>query len=252
MLKINLLPPYIHEGAKRRTAFLLWLVLIVIAAAGVSGYRYSLDQQANSFYKQAEERKPVADEAMNTEQKKNNVIAEAKAVTDKWTFVKNAGDFNRTTYPPRVTNVIDYTISKVLYSSFSPQGQSISLDALAPTVADVCDYLMWMEHNPEISNVSISMDALPDFPVADEWLENEKAAKADPGNLGHRFGVLLTLVKPIPMAGPTYPAGGGAAGMSTAGGGAPGIMGGFGGRDGALAGKGMGSTPGGRKLDYGY
>lgn len=243
MLKINLLPPYIHEGARRRTAFLVWCVLVIVAAVCVAGFRVTLDKQGDDWVRQAEEAKPEAVRALDFAAKTENVKGQSAATVGKATFVADARKYNLTTYPPVVKNVIDYTIGSVLYSSFAPQGNQVSLSAFAPTLQDVGDYMMWMEHNPEISNVAISLNSVPGFPVPDEWYEAEKAAKENPGQGGHPFGVVLTLLKPL-AGGPMYPSAGAAAapaagGFGAAAGPAAGAMGGRAPMGGAGRGRGL-------------
>jgi hypothetical protein len=197
MLKINLLPPYVYEGAKRRTAFVIWFLLIVLASAGMGWLRYTVDQEGVEWNKKASDEKPEALLAAKFRSDAAAVTAQSATVVAKADFVRNARKYDIYTYPPRVANVLDYTISNVLYSSFAPKGTTISLSAYAPTLSDVADYVMWMEHNPKITNVSISLSGIPSFPVPDEWYATEKESRLHPGTGGYTFGVLLSLTTPL-------------------------------------------------------
>jgi len=221
MLRINLLPPYIYEGAKRRNAVLLWVFILIVVIAGFVFGKVQIDGQTQALNAEKERLTPDADKADRLQAEANQVNEQSKAIRDKRDFVKNARLYNSTTYQPVVYNIRDYTMKGVLYSSLQPAGNTVTLSAYAGSLAQVGHYLMWMEHNPDIQHVSISLSGLPSFPVPPGFNgQPQGAGLRPPGAGGYDFMVTLNLVKPIPGA----PAYGGAA---PAGGGGPGGMGGM-------------------------
>lgn len=208
MLRINLLPPYIYEGAKRRNVMILWVIIILLVIGGFVFGKVQIDGQTAALVAEKESLTPNADKADRLQAEANRINEESKAIRDKRDFVKNARLHNSTTYQPVVYNIRDYTIKDVLYYSLQPAGQTVTITAYAPSLAKVGHYLMWMEHNPEISHVSISLSGLPSFPVPPGFNgQPQGSGPRPPGAGGYDFTVTLTLVKPIPGA-PVYMAGG--------------------------------------------
>lgn len=241
MLRINLLPPYIYEGARRRNVMVLWAIILLVVIGGFVYAKMSIDGQTAALVDEKERLTPDANKADQLQAQANQINQESAEIRAKRDFVKNARIYNSTTYQPVVYNIRDYTMRGILYSSFQPSGQTVTLTAYAQSLADVGRYLMWMEHNPDISHVSISLSGLPSFPVPPGFNgQPQGAGLRPPGAGGYDFSVALTLVKPIPSA-PTF---GGAGGGAAGGGGMPGMPGpgGFTAPGGFSAPGGMGST----------
>jgi uncharacterized protein YxeA len=221
MLRINLLPPYIYEGARRRNVMILWVVILLVVIAGFVFAKVQIDGQTAKIVAETERLTPDADKADRLQAQADQINQQSAEIRGKRDFVKNARLYNSTTYQPVVYNIRDYTMKGVLYSSLQPAGQTVTLSAYAQTLAQVGHYLMWMEHNPNVSHVSIQLSGLPGFPVPPGFNgQPQGLSPRPPGAGGYDFTVTLTLVKPIPGA-PSYTgaasAGGGAMGGMTAG-----------------------------------
>ncbi len=211
MLRINLLPPYIYEGSKRRNVMVLWVVILLAVIGGFVFAKMQIDNQTAALVQEKDRLTPDADKADRLQAQANTINSESAAIREKRDFVKNARLHNSSTYQPVVYNIRDYTMKGVLYYSLIPSGQTVSLDAYAGSLAQIGHYLMWMEHNPAISQVAISLSGLPTFPVPPGFNGQPQGANPrPPGAGGYDFGVTLTLNKPIPP-GPAYQSGGAAA-----------------------------------------
>jgi Tfp pilus assembly protein PilN len=223
MLRINLLPPYIYEGAKRRNVLIVWVLILLLVIAGFVFGKVQIDTQTAALVAEKERLTPDADKADKLQAQANSINTESQAIREKRDFVKNARQYNSSTYQPVVYNIRDYTMKGILYYSLIPSGQTVTLDAYAGSLAQVGHYLMWMEHNPQISQVSISLSGLPSFPVPPGFNGQPPGNNPRPPKAGgYDFGVTLTLNKPIPGP-PAYAPGAGGA----AGGGAPAAGGGM-------------------------
>ena len=204
MLKINLLPPYIYEAGRKRLAFVVWVVAVLAVAGGFVGFRVMLDAKAAQFDQMRLAEEPKQRQKQEAERQANDIRTASATIRTKRDFVRDALAYNRNTYPPRVYNIRDYTLSTVVYRSLQPAGQTVTMEAFAPTLKDVGRYLMWMEHNPNITNVSIAIGSIPGFP-SEPPLEGTGPDGRPLG--GHNFTVTLTLKEQIPGA-PSYGAGG--------------------------------------------
>src|ERR1044071_6445160 len=164
MLRINLLPPYIYEGAKRRNVYVLWVVLLLTAIGGLVFWKIQLGNEADRIARDTDALKPAQTEAKSTQSKADAIVASNAALKTKAVFVQNAKKYNTEVYQPLLGSIGNYTITRVLYSSMVPSGQTVNLAAYAPSLADVGHYFMAMEKNPNVTNVSIAMNSIPDFP----------------------------------------------------------------------------------------
>jgi hypothetical protein len=263
MLKINLLPPTINAGATRGKMIGLWIFLWIVTVGGFMFWLTKLNDEAARIKSEATALEPTANKADATQREADDINAKSAAVRAKADFIRNANEFNSTAYQTVVNNVRDYTIKSVLYRDMNISGNTVTLTAYAPSLAEVGRYLMWMEHNPSISNVSIAINSIPGFPYNGSGAvlaqgggagQSQSAGIRPPGGAGHDFSVTLTLVKPLPGA-PAFPgagggggqAGGGMGGGMTSGGGMlMGMGGGPGGGGGASSGGGgLADTPDG-------
>src|ERR1700687_526807 len=105
MLKINLLPPYIYEGAKRRNVVVLW-VLILIAVIGFAAFgKIRLDNDTKSWNDQTEAIDANANKADQTQAKANSIRSLNATTKAKADFVTNSTKYNVETYPPVFDNV---------------------------------------------------------------------------------------------------------------------------------------------------
>ena len=255
MVRINLLPPYIYSGAKRRNVTILWVVAVLAVVGGFMFWKVTIDKQTAQVVADREALQPQMDEAKRRQAEADRITAESAVITAKRNFIADARKHIATTYPPLVDNVRRYTMKNVLYSQLNPSGSTVSLSGYAMSLAQVGHYMMWMERNPEINSLDIGLSGIPSFPVTPGAGGSGGGGLRPPGAGGYDFTVTLNLVKPVPPA-PSYSgAGGGAApagggmpgggmmggGMMMGGGGAPGPMG-----SGMGAGAGAGMTaPGG-------
>jgi Tfp pilus assembly protein PilN len=214
MLRINLLPPYIYAGKKKARVWTLWIIAVLAVAGGFIGWKVMLGNQVAELNKQAADLEPRAKQADDMQAKADSINKESETIVAKANFVREARSHTEKAYPTVVYNVRDYTIRTVLYSSLDPQGDTVSLSAYAPSLADVGHYMMWMERNASIRRLNIGLSGLPSFPVQPGAGGNQGQAASGPrppGARGYDFTVQLTLVKPIPPA-PTYGGAGQAAG----------------------------------------
>ena len=236
MLRINLLPPYIYEGAKRTKLFVVWVILLAAVIGGFLFWKHSIDTETARIKDEEAKIKPQAEEATAKAGQASRINSESAVIRGKADFVTGAISYDQKTYQEMLTNVARYTWPRVLYDSINPAGSTVTMGAYAPSLADVGHYMMYMERNPAISRVDIAMNSIPGFPsdgaqaAAGSGQQGGGGVRPFTGG-GHDFQVSLTLVKPIPGS-PTYPSGGGGAAAGPGGGG-PADLGGPGGAGGS-------------------
>ena len=237
MLRINLLPPYIYEGNKRRNVTILWVAILALVVGGMVFAKLQIDAATEARRAETEALRPNADRADALKQEASNIEQANQALKAKSDFVEGSNKHVAATYPPLFDNIRNWTITRVLYRDIVPQGQAVTINAHAPSLSEVGHYMLAMERNPNITGMSIGMNSIPSFgpngPIRQQQQgggiggAQGQAGPRLPG--GHDFTVSLALAQPIPGA-PSYPAGGGGGGQQPGmGGGMGGPMGGMGG-----------------------
>lgn len=166
MLQINLLPPYIYEGAHKRNVTILWGTIILLVIIGVVLFRVKLGRDADRIASNtsALQNDAIASDAAKTQAAAT--IASTKDTKDKCDFIVAARDHDIQVYPSLFTNIANYTLRSILYDSVTPTSGSptVTISAYAPSLTDLGHYMLGMENNPAISNLSIAMAGAPTYP----------------------------------------------------------------------------------------
>jgi hypothetical protein len=177
--------------------------------------------------------KPQATEATQKAAEAVSIQTRGKEVEEKASFVRTAVKYDQDTYQPLFHGIANYTWNRVKYDQIQPNGDVVNIQAYAPLLHDIGQYMLAMERNPIINRVDVQTNDLPGFPNSGPALMGQTQADPMRPASGHNFNVVLHLVKPV-AAGPSYPAGftpsgaGGGGGGGFGGptmGGPPGMMG---------------------------
>lgn len=163
MLRINLLPPYIYEGKKRRNVVILWVVALLAVIGGFIWWKTQLDAQAADFEKKKAEQEPLKAQKEENDQKTSAINAENAELKGKTDFITNSINHINTTYPPVFGHVKAYTTPNIVYSSFVPAQQQVQLTAWAPSLTAVGQYMMRMQEDPEIVRADVALTALGQY-----------------------------------------------------------------------------------------
>src|SRR5437016_13741609 len=112
MLKINLLPPYIYEGAKRRNVLVLWVVILIAVIGAFAFGKIRLDSDAKDWNDKTAAIDANANKADSTQSMANSIRQRNATTKAKADFVASSNKYNVETYPPLLDNVNRYTINK--------------------------------------------------------------------------------------------------------------------------------------------
>jgi hypothetical protein len=169
--------------------------------AGCVFAKVSLDGRAADWQRQQDALEGRAKQADEWKAKAANVTTQNAELKSKADFVQAAQKHTLSAYTSVFENVRNYTINRVVYSGVAPANQQVNITAFSPTLADVGHYMLAMEKNPEIGQLTIGMNSIPSFPATGQ------APIAQAGRpSGHDFTATLTLKTPIPAA-PAFPPG---------------------------------------------
>ena len=162
MLRINLLPAYIEERKKTRNVIIGVVAGVLAVIAALSFYTWGVLSPAVAAQQAAaDEQEKLAKEVQTIQADAENILAEAKPITDKSDYVKQVRFYN-TLRQNIYRRVAQYTYKEIEYSAMTAGGQTLQLSAYAKKLSDVGRFYIQLFGNPDLSAVSIS--GIPGWP----------------------------------------------------------------------------------------
>lgn len=233
MIKINLLPPHIHQRKQIKVAVAVVGVMLIAEIAGMLAMRTG---------PQAEKARLTADLADKTVKlggvktvgtNASTVLQSEQALAPKYNFMTEMLKYNRA-FPDLYTRTAGYTYREAMFLNLEAFGSQLKFDAYVSDPADVARLMVGLSNSPDFTGLP-QVSGVPDYNSAErEKRKQELNAENVPDSLviGGMIGA--------PGGAGGYPGGG----MP---GGYPGGMpGGYpGGMSGGMPGNGPGGMPGG-------
>lgn len=164
MIRVNLLPAYVAQRRlTRRLVVVFSLAFIVIVASLLSVRFIILDPQY-------ENQKKLADAAVQTKKENDDKKALAVSTKDGVAPIQTKLNFIKDTHAYTLKwvklyhTLAKYTDLKIIYSSATVSGTTMSIRAYSPSIAEIGRYLEQIYDDPDFQFVSI--DRLPGYPEA--------------------------------------------------------------------------------------
>ncbi|MDX1931919.1 MAG: hypothetical protein SFU56_04880 [Capsulimonadales bacterium] len=229
MLKINLLPTYIAEQKRTRTAIVLASLLWFAVLALGLGYHFgSLVPTVTKREEEANKQERLANAATTYASETDRIRQQIQPLKDKVEYVK-AVRFHNELYQKIYRNAARYTFDQVEYASMTVNGQVLAINAYVKSLDDLGRFYLTMFGNPDVTAVTIQ--GIPSWPAVQQEFGGQAGQVPGQGLSPSQrgwFPVQMTASLVRPVAPPQLPASlaGGAGGL---GGGAFGRGGGFGG-----------------------
>jgi hypothetical protein len=232
MLKINLLPPYVNQQGKIRSAWTLMAALLVVELVGLTLFQArqrALEEEKKSVVVQKESDVLKVQDLAREAQQIRLQVAPIKEKTD---FINQLLAYNKVR-PDLYERVASYIYREIWVSGMQAEQNILTMPASGKSISGVGRFLLFMQNSPDFSKVQIS--SVPGWPPGTPGVE-AGGIGGDAGGAGYGGG------RPGgPGYGPPgggYGAPGGPPGGATTGGGTPG----YGAPPGAGGGPGYGGT----------
>jgi cell division protein FtsB len=216
MLKINLLPPYINQQGKIRTAWTLLALVLAAEIAGLSYYQWTQISAEQELLSDVQSKETQVQQVEKLKADADALRAKIKPIKDKTDYINQLFDFNKVR-PNLYEHVASYIYKEVWISGMSADQSVLTMPASAKSISAVGRFLLFMQNNPDFTQVRIS--AVPGWPPGTSGVEAGplSAPGAPAGGPGGSGG---------PAGGPGMMSGGGPPGggppMMGSGGGPPG------------------------------
>ena len=169
MLKINLLPPYINQAGKIRTAWTLMAVVLAAELAGLTFFQkgqIDAEQQKISDV-QAKETHVTAVEKLAQDAK--NERAKIAPIKEKTDFIHDLMTYNRVR-PDLYEHVASYIYHEVWIAGMQAEQNTLTMPAAAKSISGVGRFLLFMQNNPDFTQVRIS--SVPGWPSGTAGVES--------------------------------------------------------------------------------
>jgi len=198
MIKINLLPPNIHEGRAIKRMIALFVILLVLIIGANMWFISSVNKEKAEWAAQAEEAERLQAEAKSWQDKEAALRGEAAIMDAKVKFFDDVKQHNDK-YPTLFETVAKWTYRKITYSSLTTNGQAVQMEAFAPSLSDAGKYLLNLYRATNLFS-SVAISGVPGYPNTGEG----QASSSSFGSMGggaNTFGSAPPLVTG-PSSGP--------------------------------------------------
>ncbi|MCC2668760.1 MAG: hypothetical protein K0Q72_1231 [Armatimonadetes bacterium] len=231
MIKINLLPPHIHQRKQVKIAVGIVVVMLIGEIAGVLAYREGPRKFFEDQTKLDGERKAALQLVQNVGSEAGTVLGGEQALGPKYNFITGMLDYNKM-YPDLYARTAGYTYADATFLNLEASANQLKFDAYISDPADVARLMVGLSNSPDFASLP-QISGVPDFNSAERKAREETLSASNISDSLIIGGVM-----------PGADGAGGAGGYP--GMGAPGgYPGGAGGYPGGAGGMGAGAYPGG-------
>lgn len=230
MIKINLLPPHIHQRKQVKIATGVVVVMLAGEIAGMLVMRNPALAQKAKHEARQQEVQGLLDGVKKVESDSNTVLGEEAALAPKYDFITGMLKYN-TAYPDLYTRTAGYTFREATLLNLEATTNQLKFDAYVSDSADVARLMIGLSNSPDFTQLP-QITGVPDYNSAER---KQREAELNESNVPESLII-----------------GGAVAGAGGAGGGYPGMGGEMGGYPGmgasGMSAPGMGGYPGGGAL----
>jgi hypothetical protein len=161
MLRINLLPAYLAERRKTRTAIILSTLLFLGVLGGMLFWWSVTNTAVLAKEDEATRMEQEATAVQGLETEASTIRQGIQPISAKVDFIKQVRFYNG--LKQRIyRQAARYTTSNIEYSSMAVQGETLSMNAFANKVPDIGRFLITFFGNPDVRAVSVN--GVPGWP----------------------------------------------------------------------------------------
>src|SRR3954454_19335119 len=136
MLKINLLPPYINQASKIRTAWTLLAALLALELVGLTLFQASRVGQEHEMLADVEQKETQVVQVQKIAQEAVTKRAEVKPIKDKTDFINALLAYNKVR-PNLYDHVASYIYREVWISGMQAEQNVLTMPASAKSISAV-------------------------------------------------------------------------------------------------------------------
>jgi Tfp pilus assembly protein PilN len=168
MLKINLLPPYINQASRIRTAWVGMALVLVAELAGLSYFQWTQRSSQDQLLSDVQGKEQRVQQVQKLKADAEALRAKIKPIKDKTDFINQLFDFNKVR-PDLYEHVASYIYREVWISGMSADQNILTMPASAKSISAVGRFLLFMQNNPDFTQVRVS--SVPGWPPGTSGVE---------------------------------------------------------------------------------
>lgn len=161
MLRINLLPGYVTQRRKVKSAIVLWVIVLALCFFGPMAVYVGMRTHQKDLEAQATDAETKQKATQDLRTLAVSTIAQIAPIQADLNFVKLVHDYNRE-WAALYAVLAQYTDPNMIYTDAATNGAIMTIKAHSPSVAEVGRYLQAIYKEPDFKTVSI--DKLPGYP----------------------------------------------------------------------------------------
>lgn len=171
MIKINLLPPHIHQRKQVKIAVGVVVVMLAAEIGGVLAYRQGPQKLNEELTKTDGERKSALQLVQTVGTQAGTVLGGEQALGPKYNFITGMLDYNKM-YPDLYARTAQYAYREATFLNLEASANQLKFDAYVSDPADVARLMVGLSNSPDFANLP-QISGVPDYNSAERKKRDE-------------------------------------------------------------------------------
>src|SRR5688572_8290119 len=148
MMKINLLPPYINQQSKIRSAWTLMAALLVVELVGLTLFQASQRAQENELIATVEQKEAEVVKVQTLATEAQQIRAQVAPIKEKTDFINQLLAYNKVR-PDLYERVASYIYREIWVSGMQAEQNILTMPASGKSISGVGRFLLFMQNSPD-------------------------------------------------------------------------------------------------------
>jgi hypothetical protein len=165
MIKINLLPPHIHQRKQIKVAVGIVGVLLVAEIAGLLAARTAPQKLKEELTATLADRDSKLSAVKSVGTEASTVVSGEQALAPKYNFITDMLKYNKA-YPDLYERTAGYTYKEAMFLNLEAFGSQLKFDAYVSDPADVARLMVGLSNSPDFTGLP-QVSGVPDYNSAE-------------------------------------------------------------------------------------
>jgi hypothetical protein len=165
MIKINLLPPHIHQRKQIKVAVGIVGVLLVAEIAGLLAARTAPQKLKDELTTTLADRDSKLNNVKTVGTEASTVVSGEQALAPKYNFITDMLKYNKA-YPDLYQRTAGYTYKEAMFLNLEAFGSQLKFDAYVSDPADVARLMVGLSNSPDFTGLP-QVSGVPDYDSAE-------------------------------------------------------------------------------------
>jgi hypothetical protein len=171
MIKINLLPPHIHQRKQVKVAVAVVIAMLAAEIGGVVAYRQGPQKMFEELTKTDSERKAALQLVQAVGSQSGAVLGGEQALGPKYNFITGMLDYNKM-YPDLYARTAQYAYREATFLNLEASANQLKFDAYVSDPSDVARLMVGLSNSPDFASLP-QISGVPDYNSAERKAREE-------------------------------------------------------------------------------